>query len=161
MLKFEINLDHVMDVRKVQHVLASWSYEPGAGPGPHPTRIEGVRFSSAVEQAIRDEGFEPVQIVVYTTTVCLPVNQMSLTDAWQAMTDAERERIREEFPRLFTAIFLAIKGTSAHRPSPPPDVPCDQYGPESGVGCGVTGPHDVHVANPLWTIPNAGSEVWR
>lgn len=100
-----------------------------------------------------DEYAHPVNVVAYGTTLCIPAYELALTNAWQSLTDDERLYVHRNMPRLFTAIFLAIKGIQRDQPT------CDATGPRSGIPCREKGDHDTHVS--LTVGGEGSSEVWR
>lgn len=141
--KLEVRLEPVTG--KVHHLLVSASYQSDE-------RVLGGLISKAIEDVFHGLPAEPVQIVVYTTTVCVPPSKVSLTDAWQQLTDDERHYVYTHMPCLFTAIFLAIKGIT------PPEKQCDEVSPH-GEACTVKGPHTAHVSK-RGHDGRVSSEVW-
>lgn len=137
------------DARKLHHLLVTASYE-----SDH--RVMGHDLTRVIEKLFSDHDVAPVQVITYTTSLVVRANRFGLTDAWQALTDAEREYVHEHMPRLFTAIFLAIRGTT------PKEKECAETSP-NGYPCKVRGEHDVHITDPQNDQHEQvfGSEVWR
>lgn len=89
--------------RKVRHVLLSASYE-------NDENVLGADITESVRETLTRNGAEPIGAVVYTTNHFIPAHQVSLVEAWIALSDEQRKRIHDDTPNLFTAIFLALKG---------------------------------------------------
>lgn len=143
--RFEFLVDPVQDPRKLQHLLVSSSYEG--------ERIPGSRIRAAIDHLYAYENVYPVNVVAYTTTLCVPATGVALTDAWQALSDEDRLYIHANMPRLFTAIFLAVKGTT------PPSKECGAVSDRGNV-CVATGEHEWHLSPPGHD-GRVSSEVWR
>lgn len=136
----------VQDVKKLQHLIVSASYEGD--------RIVGQKVHDAVVDLFDRERVWPVHVVAYTTAICIPANRVSLTDAWQNLTDEQRLYVYDNMPQLFTAIFLAVKGIN------PPEKECDAVS-KNGSYCVVPGiKHTVHVGPPGHD-GRVSSEVWE
>lgn len=91
-----------------------------------------------------------VRGVVYSTNYFIHPQHVSLLDAWTELTTEQRTAVRNSFPRLFHAIFMACRGTTLEKKRCPKTS-------ATGSPCRVDGDHVWHIADPLDV---AGSEVW-
>lgn len=113
--------------------------------------ITGSSLQDSFYELCEQREVEPVKVKSYTTAHFIRPEYGSLLETWIAMTDEERLVLKNGLPRLYTAVFLAIKGTV-------PDAGrCGIWSP-GGAECRVEGEHDVHISNPADV---GGSEVWR
>ncbi len=131
----------------LKHLLVSASYS-----GRH--HLISGNVKGQIQQLIEDGGGEFNHAVVYATSHFIHPAEVSLTDSWQALDDEDRKLIKERMPRLFTAIFLAIRGTV------PPGEVCDSTSPNGSL-CLVRGDHESH-SGPSGRVVDGmeTTEVW-
>lgn len=132
--------------RLIRHVLLTGSYEGTPV-------ISAMNWTDAFEVVCERLGVESIRAKAFTTSHFIRPEQGSLLEAWIALTDDERLALKDAMPRLFTAIFLTVRGTV------PDEKKCDAAHPTyPWIGCAVHGKHEVHVSDP---VDVGGSMVWR
>jgi hypothetical protein len=136
--------DSKYDTRILKHLLVSASYS-GARHLCQAEVMDGIR---AVVEA---GGLELSAGRSWSTAHFIHPQHGSLLDAWTSLADADRADVKDRYPRLYTAIYLACKGTV---PEP------KRCGSVSGNGsaCVLRGPHSAH-QGPT-DNPTCSSEVW-
>lgn len=127
----------------LRHLVVSASYEGDCIP------VTVVR--NGVEQIILDEECRPTHVASWTSACFLNPQRESLLDAWTSLTDEDRVALRQSMPRLFSAIFFAVRGTEV------PEKRCAASS-DAGHACQLRGEHDVHISEPVGA---GGSQVWR
>lgn len=90
--------------RLVRHLIVTATYEGTPV-------LTGQSVTRALENLMRESGVEPIAGTAYTTAHFIHPQHLALLDAWLSLSDAERARINNDHPRLFGAIFMAVKGS--------------------------------------------------
>lgn len=131
----------------LRHGLISFSYEGDR-------YLSSIQVESALDDKVSSDGSTLVGCRVWNTAHFIHPQHGSLLEAWMSMSDRERERVDQLFPRLSNAIFLAVKGTM------PKQATCDAKS-TNGSLCDRKGTHDVHMGPSGHVLDGMETtEVW-